>query len=59
MEPLWFWIVKIIVAAAIVYVIFAAIKRRRRGIMHDRNALARRFKTTTDDIVEIENHANE
>jgi hypothetical protein len=29
-------------------------KHQRRGIMHDRGALARRFNTTPEDIIEID-----
>jgi hypothetical protein len=46
------WI-RVLVIFAIVYAILTAFRRRRRGIMHDRNALAKKFDTTPEDIIEV------
>jgi hypothetical protein len=55
MLPGWIgWLISL--AAAIVTVrMFRHVTRRppAPGIMHDRNALARKFNTTPEDIIEV------
>ena len=53
MMPDWIRWVNWAAAIAIYFAVSEVFRRRRRGIMHDRNALAKRFKTTPDDIVEV------
>ena len=53
------WI-RVLVIFAIVYAVLMIFRRRRRlGIMHDRSALAKKFKTTPEDIIEIDRRDGE
>jgi hypothetical protein len=52
------WI-RFLVVFAVVFIAVAALKRRRRGIMHDRDALAKKFNTKPEDIVEVKRSATD
>jgi hypothetical protein len=59
MQPLWYSIFQILFAVAVAVVLVGVYRRRRRGIMHDRNALAKKFNVPPEDIIEIERRPGE